>query len=272
MILGDYHTHTHYCDGKASPEEMLLAAIDKGLEFYGFSSHSHLPYDEDWNMSHEAQKQYIAEVNSLKKKYASKISVLLGTECDMYSDNTLNEFDYVIGSCHCLIKDGQYLSVDHSADTYLSIVNSVYSGDHYAFVQDYFETMSTAATRGEFTFYGHFDLINKFNQNSVFFDETDPRYTEPMLCALQKLAKSGKPLELNTKHTFVHSAQEPSQSAHIWLSALYEMGGNIIINSDAHAPSRIAYNFEEATRLAKSCGFTRALALTPSGIDEFRLR
>ena len=83
MIIGDYHTHTTYCDGDNTPEEMLFAAIDKGLKYYGFSSHSHLSYDEDWNMSFASQKQYVSEIRSLKEKYKDKITVLLGTEYDL---------------------------------------------------------------------------------------------------------------------------------------------------------------------------------------------
>ena len=31
MILTDLHVHTNYCDGKNTPEEMVLAAIEKAL-------------------------------------------------------------------------------------------------------------------------------------------------------------------------------------------------------------------------------------------------
>ena len=32
MTLSDLHTHTSYCDGKDTPEEMIEAAIEKGLD------------------------------------------------------------------------------------------------------------------------------------------------------------------------------------------------------------------------------------------------
>ena len=41
MILTDLHVHTNYCDGKNTPEEMVLAAIEKGMECIGFSVHSY---------------------------------------------------------------------------------------------------------------------------------------------------------------------------------------------------------------------------------------
>ena len=45
MIDRDLHIHTTFCDGKNSAEEMVLAAIDRGLKTIGFSSHSYLPFD-----------------------------------------------------------------------------------------------------------------------------------------------------------------------------------------------------------------------------------
>ncbi|MBO5371040.1 MAG: PHP domain-containing protein, partial [Clostridia bacterium] len=42
MILEDLHTHTTYCDGKDSPEDMVKTAIEKGLRVIGFSGHIYL--------------------------------------------------------------------------------------------------------------------------------------------------------------------------------------------------------------------------------------
>lgn len=271
-MISDLHTHTTYCDGDNTPEEMLLSAIDKGFKAYGFSSHSHLSYDETWNMSHASQKQYIEEILSLKEKYKGKIDVLLGTEYDLLSDNDLTPFDYVIGSCHSIIKEGHYLSVDHSEKVYLECVNNFYGGDHYGFVKDYFDLMATAAKRPEFTFYGHFDLINKFNKGFKYFDENDRRYTEPMYTALETLAKSGRPFEINTAATYRHSETEPTCSAVKWLTALCELGGKVIINSDAHRCDRIGFNFGRAAKLAESCGFSSVLAMTGEGFTELSIK
>ena len=272
MIIGDYHTHTTYCDGDNTPEEMLLSAINKGLKYYGFSSHSHLSYDESWNMSHVAQNRYIEEILSIKEKYKDKIEVLLGTEYDLLSDNDITHFDYVIGSCHSLLKDGNYISVDHSEKTFVECAEQFYGGDYYLFAEEYFKMMSTAAEKDKITFYGHFDLINKFNKDFKFFDEKDPRYTVPMLKVLEELAKTGVPFEINTQHTFRHSATEPTYSAVCWLSALSEMGGKIVINSDAHKSDRIGYNFPLAKETAKKCGFKSYLVLKKNGFEEITLK
>ena len=40
-MKGNLHTHTTYCDGNNSPEEMVLDAISAGFNVLGFSGHSY---------------------------------------------------------------------------------------------------------------------------------------------------------------------------------------------------------------------------------------
>ena len=68
-MLRDFHTHTIYSDGGNTPEEMVLAAIDRGLECIGFSDHSYTFFDESYCMKLEAIPEYIAEIAGLKEKY-----------------------------------------------------------------------------------------------------------------------------------------------------------------------------------------------------------
>ena len=39
-ILSNAHTHTTFCDGKNTAEEMVQAALDNGFVSLGFSGHS----------------------------------------------------------------------------------------------------------------------------------------------------------------------------------------------------------------------------------------
>ena len=41
--LYNFHSHTHFCDGQRPMEEMVRAAIDAGLQHYGFTGHSPVP-------------------------------------------------------------------------------------------------------------------------------------------------------------------------------------------------------------------------------------
>ena len=40
----NFHTHTTFSDGKNTPEEMILSAIQKGISILGFSDHSMFPF------------------------------------------------------------------------------------------------------------------------------------------------------------------------------------------------------------------------------------
>jgi len=50
-IISNYHTHTKYCDGKGEIEQYVLAAINAGIKYLGFSSHSPLPLPSRWSMA-----------------------------------------------------------------------------------------------------------------------------------------------------------------------------------------------------------------------------
>ena len=64
MSFCNYHTHTKYCDGMDTPEELILEAIRLGCPEIGFSGHSHLP-GETWCMTEEETLQYCSEIRRL---------------------------------------------------------------------------------------------------------------------------------------------------------------------------------------------------------------
>ena len=69
MIYSNYHTHTRFCDGENSPEELIVRALELGMKELGFSIHSDLYNDLDG---------YFSEISRLKEKYADKISIKNG--------------------------------------------------------------------------------------------------------------------------------------------------------------------------------------------------
>ena len=42
--LTNYHSHSLYCDGRASMEDFVRFALSEGFTSYGFSSHAPLPF------------------------------------------------------------------------------------------------------------------------------------------------------------------------------------------------------------------------------------
>ncbi len=160
----DLHTHTTYCDGKNSAEEMILAAIDKGLDTIGISGHSYTWFDESYCMSREGTERYIAEVTELKDRYADRITVLLGIERDYFAEISNDPFDYVIGSCHYMLADGKYLDVDASGEMLRSVIDAHFGGDPSAAAECYYAQVGDMIRRTDCDIIGHFDLITKFNE------------------------------------------------------------------------------------------------------------
>ena len=44
-MKSNYHTHTTFCDGRDTPEAMVEAAVERGFDVLGFSSHSDMLRD-----------------------------------------------------------------------------------------------------------------------------------------------------------------------------------------------------------------------------------
>ena len=68
MELKNFHTHTTYCDGKNTAEEMILAAINQGFTALGFSGHSHTSIDPSYCMTRDETRRYINELKALAER------------------------------------------------------------------------------------------------------------------------------------------------------------------------------------------------------------
>ena len=84
MIKTNFHTHTTFCDGKNTAEEMVEAAIKKGFTHLGFSAHSYTAYDESCGLPLSKMEEYKKEIYRLKKKYKDKIKIYCGIEYEFY--------------------------------------------------------------------------------------------------------------------------------------------------------------------------------------------
>ena len=90
IMLSNFHTHTSFCDGENTPEEVVLSAIEKGFSSIGFSSHGYTEFDLRYCL--KDTKGYITEINRLKEKYRNKIEIYLGVEEDAFYHILLSNF------------------------------------------------------------------------------------------------------------------------------------------------------------------------------------
>jgi len=266
----NYHTHTTYCDGKNSPEEIVSEAVRLGMTELGFSGHSYTSIDESYCMSREGMRKYFDEIGTLREQYAGKIRILRGIEMDYFSDpeDYGYDWDHIICSCHYIKKDGEIFPVDESEEILLDACDKYYGGDIYALIADYYTEVGNAAdviragcinaesSADAKLVIGHFDLITKFNEGGKLFDESDKRYTDAWMSALDRICSRHVDdivFEINTGAMSRGYRTSPYPSEAI-LDELSKRGCGVILSSDSHDKAALMYGFDEAEVLAEKAG------------------
>lgn len=261
MKKSDYHVHTIFCDGKDTPEQMIETALERDFSILGFSMHSPCVDYGDWVIPAEKAAEYCKEIARLKEKYAKKITVLCGIEQDSYCQESVEPYDYVVASVHG-IKDqsGRRWEMDWNLP-HLKACIEAFGGDPYNMVERYFQEVGKLQG-GDII--GHFDLVTKYLDQEPLFDVGHPRYRDAAEEAIKKLIPSGMVFEINVGAISRGYCKEPYPKKE-QLRSIFERGGEIILNGDCHNRQYLGTYWDLSVALAKECGFSRAVILTPSG-------
>lgn len=265
------HTHSRFCDGKQSLEEMLDAAYEAGVRYYGASSHSWNPtgWDEG-EMLPEDPVEYRRAVLEQREKWNGKMEVLLGIELDGTAGELPGEFDYWIGSVHYVRGgNGRHYPVDWDKAKLTACLNDGFGGDGLAMMEAYYREVEVMARRKP-TILGHIDLIIKLNGAGEFFDESNPRYREAAMKALHTVDPAATLLEINTRGVSRRHRPEPYPAPFL-LEEWHRMGGRVIITGDVHNKEHMVYAFDRAAEAARAAGFTEASVLTLDGEKTYPL-
>lgn len=265
------HTHATLCDGKDTMEAMAAAAYAAGVQYYGVSCHSHTPIQQDEGfVLPQDMTVYCAMAARLREQYAGKMEILLGLEWDSCSDISTAGFDYWIGSVHYLhLENGAYYAIDLDEETFAACRDGAFGGDALAMVRAYFEQVVQMAAKHP-TILGHIDLITKFNTENRFFDEDSKEYQMVALKALRAVDPTTTVLEINTGG-MARGYRTVPYPALFLLKEWCDMGGHIILTSDAHTADGILYGYDQSVVLAKEAGFSESVILTRRGFIECSL-
>ena len=262
-VKTNYHQHTTWCDGHDDAETMICAAIDRGFDEIGFSSHARLPDVVEGNLTPDSAPAYAAEIRALAAKYADRLSVCLGVEADYIPGDTSPEkvryahlgLDYLIGSIHWVIApDGAHVPVDWSPERLVEGVKAHFGGDYKTYVRTYFAQEREMVARFDFDVLGHPDLVRKFNGRLAYFDETADWYQDELRLTAEAIAASGKIVEINTG-AIARGWMDDVYPSAAFRALLRARGVRFLLGSDAHAAAGIDCAFErygeEAGRLDK---------------------
>ena len=259
------HTHSTFCDGKNSLEEMVLSAIEKKFDSIGFSGHSYMDIYAEFSMDEEKAAAYKAEIKRLQQVYGDKIKIYCGLEKDNYTTVSTDGYDYLIGSVHCVKYGDALVFVDWTLDRALDAIRNVFGGDGLAYAEAYFNAVAQLPSYGSFDILGHFDLLTKFiEQEPSMFDTTHPRYRAAVTRAAEALVGKVKFFEINTGAISRGYRTTPYPDSYI-LKEMKRLGFGTIISSDCHDKDYLDCAYEEAKQLLKDAGFTEHYVLKEEG-------
>lgn len=256
-MIQNLHTHTTFCDGRNTPEEMICAAIECGFTSLGFSSHANTCFADSCEMG-DGVEAYKREITRLKNEYDQKIKIYLGTELDTYSEGymDMSGYDYKIASVHYAVINGEKVCYDFSVAHAEDIIARHFGGDGMGYAALYFETMATMPTHISGDFVGHFDLLTKYEEKAPrLFDTGSAKYRKMALDALDAVRERFDVFELNVGSVARGYKSTPYPAPFI-LDRMRELDCKMVITTDCHNKSFLNYGFDSSVELLRSHGFS----------------
>jgi histidinol-phosphatase (PHP family) len=266
-MLANYHTHTVFCDGKNTPEEVVISAIQKGFSAIGFSGHGYAPYDLKCCMTDT--EGYRQEVLRLRDRYRNEIEIYLGVEEDAFYSVDRSRFDYIIGSCHFIRLHDKYYPIDSKYEFFKDCL-ALFEGDPLRFAEAYYRAFCDYLARRKPDIIGHFDLITKFDEldASLFLQNSD--YQKIAAAYITRAAQSGSIFEVNTGAISRGLRTTPYPSADL-LHVLKKLDAPLILSADSHHKDTLDFAFEETKQCLREIGFTKLFTLRQGGFVPYQL-
>ena len=253
------HTHTTYCDGLSTIEEMYKAAIENGFISLGFSSHADQGFDAEYSMANGKQAQYFHALHNLQKQ--ADITIYAGLELDLKANadkikEAKQRADYLIGSYHYVTTDptGPCVAYDGNPHQLKAYVQEFYHGDGLAMAEQYYIDFSKALVQYKPDIIGHFDLVKKYAEAFSLFSTEDKAYQRIASEALERSFASGAILEINTGAMARGTLQTPYPTD-ILLTQWLDMGGKVTITSDCHNANYLAFAFPQMIEKLRKLGY-----------------
>ena len=249
----DLHTHTTFCDGKNTPEEMVEEAVRRGMETIGLCVHTHTPFDERYCASPEGIREFLAETGRLKDEYKGQIRVLAGAEQDLYSDTDVSGFDYVIASVHYIRLGREYYAVDESEEILKELAAKL-DHDLIRLSELYFEAVDESVRTIRPNIIGHLDLLMKYNDKEKWIRFDDPEYLEIARACIDAIGDR-KIYEVNPG-AMARGYRTMPYPHRTLLAYMKEKNLRLMLNSDCHDKTKLTCGYELSLRLLKEAGFT----------------
>ena len=232
-------------------EEILQAARAAGFTTWGFTPHAPICLDSPCNMSTEDVARYMDEISRLRQLFPD-MKILAGMEVDFLDENNgpqspeIKDFglDYVIGSVHFVPNQkGEFHDIDGSPERFGKYLKEFFEGDLDYVVRTYWRQVQAMIKTGGWDIIGH---IDKIALNASYINP-EIEYTREYLSladeTIEMAIKTGKPIEINTKHYNKYRRFFPHPR---YWHRIRSAGIEMPVNSDAHYADLVEAGMKEA--------------------------
>ena len=250
----NYHTHTPRCHhAGGTEEEYVRTAIENGFAVLGFSDHTPWPFADGYvspvRMLPAELPDYVDSVRALAAKYADRIRILCGLECEYYPDKLswLKEqkerfaLDYLILGNHFADPEsrGIYFGQARDLDT----------------VRNYVRTAIAGMESGLFAYIAHPDVVLQMM----------PAWSDAIGDAMRELCRAAKALHIPLEYNLLGHiyARRPANAGclgypnpRFWEIAATE-GCTAIVGVDAHQVAHMT----QAAEYDAACAYLHSLGL-----------
>ena len=242
----DLHNHTPLCKHAVDePRQYVLSAINSNCEYFGFSDHAPMKFDEAYRMDFSQMDVYESEILCLRDEFDGRIKIMLGYEVDFlegFMDERVlsRDVDHLIGSVHFLNNWG------FDNEEFLDQWSGREIDDVY---REYFALICALCRSGKFDILGHMDLIKIFK----FTPKKDIRVLAGG--AINAIKKSGIVVELNSA-----GLRKPANEIYpsdALLQMLADADVPITLSSDAHSVAQVALNYDKIYAKAREFGYDK---------------
>ena len=250
----NYHTHTHFCDGKENMRFFVEKAIELQFDHLGFSSHAPISEQYDFTLTEDEIPAYLNEIEYYKKKYP-QLKIFKSMECDYISGVTKDfsyykdkfDLDYIIGGVH-LVKTPNSQDLwfidGPKREMYDYGVAHFFNHDIKKAVTCFWEQTFEMIETQKFDIIAHLDKIKMHNQER-FFTEDEDWYLRLVDYAISLIFKKNLIVEINSRGIYRMRCKNFYPSDYI-IEKLAKAKVPMVISSDAHRAEELPLYYEDA--------------------------
>lgn len=262
MNYSNFHSHTQYCDGKATAEEIVKRAIELKFESLGFSGHAPVPHGEEWCMTFESLPEYKKHILELKEKYKNDITLYLGLEIDYIPGITksfdwyMNEYDldYNIGSIHIVKvpEVDKYWFIDGPKKGYLNGLKELFNNDIRKATKAFYEQSMEMIETQKPQVIGHIDKVIMHSYSDLISPNSNWHW-DLLKTTLDTAKKHDSIVEINTRG--IYSGKYPfTYPDNKAIEYCHKNNIRLMVNSDSHHPNDLDKEFDNTFNYLKNIG------------------